>query len=142
MGNSDFFGQILAILKDFLTELEKMNKTKKIAHDHWGHGDLYLKVSYFGHQGFENLNFEHFWTCFDNFGGLNYWIGKKKIKKSCTWPLRTWWNFFYFMTFIPKLHILATRGQTSGISTIFGHISAILQDFLTKMEKHINLHLV
>ena len=34
MGNSDFFGQILAILKDFLTELEKMNKTKKIAHDH------------------------------------------------------------------------------------------------------------
>ena len=39
------------------------------------------------------------------------------------------------MNFIPKLHILATRGQKSEILTIFGHISAILEDFLTEMEK-------
>merc|ERR1712082_29110 len=29
-------------------------------------------------------------------------------------------KLFYSMTFIPKLHILATRGQTSGFFTIFG----------------------
>ena len=29
MWNFDFFGHILAILEDFLTELEKNNKTKK-----------------------------------------------------------------------------------------------------------------
>ena len=44
-------------------------------------------------------------------------------------------KLFYFMTFIPKLHILATRGQNSGILTIFGHISAILEDFLTEKKK-------
>ena len=42
---------------------------------------------------------------------------------------------FYFINFIPKLHILATRGQHSGILTIFGHISAIWEDFLTEIEK-------
>merc|ERR1712082_419033 len=29
-------------------------------------------------------------------------------------------KLFYFMTFIPKLQILATRGQKSGFFTIFG----------------------
>ena len=33
-------------------------------------------------------------------------------------------KLFYFMTFISKFHILASRGQTSEILTIFGHISA------------------
>ena len=45
-------------------------------------------------------------------------------------------KLFYLMNFIPKLHILATRGQKSEILTIFGHISAILEDFLTEMEKN------
>ena len=45
-------------------------------------------------------------------------------------------KLFYFMNFIPKLYILATRGKKSGILTIFGHISAILEDFLTEMEKN------
>ena len=42
---------------------------------------------------------------------------------------------FFFMTVIPKLHILATRGKKVDFFTIFGHISAILEDFLTEMEK-------
>merc|ERR1712082_306100 len=29
-------------------------------------------------------------------------------------------KLFYFMTFIPKLHILAPRGKKSGFFTIFG----------------------
>ncbi len=44
-------------------------------------------------------------------------------------------KLFYFMSFFPKLHILATRVKKSGFFTIFGHISAILEDFLTEMEK-------
>ena len=44
-------------------------------------------------------------------------------------------KLFYFMTFIPKFHILATRGKKSGILTIFGPILAILEDFLTEKEK-------
>ena len=45
-------------------------------------------------------------------------------------------KLFYFMTFIPKCHILATRGQNSGILTIFWHISAVFEDFLTELEKN------
>ena len=48
-------------------------------------------------------------------------------------------KLFYLMNFIPKLHILATRGKKSEILTIFGHISAILEDFLTEMEKNSKL---
>ena len=44
-------------------------------------------------------------------------------------------KLFYFMTIIPKLHILATRGKKMFFFTIFGHISSILEDFLTEMEK-------
>ncbi len=44
-------------------------------------------------------------------------------------------KLFYFMILIPKLNILATRGKKGGFFTIFGHISAILEDFLTEMEK-------
>ena len=40
-------------------------------------------------------------------------------------------KLFYFMAFIPKCHILATRGKFYH----FGHISAILEDFLTEKEK-------
>ena len=42
-------------------------------------------------------------------------------------------NIIYFITFIPKFHILATRGQKSWILKIFGHISATLEDFLTEL---------
>ena len=35
----------------------------------------------YGHQGFKTLNLDHFWTCFSHFGGLPYWIGKKKKQK-------------------------------------------------------------
>merc|ERR1712082_335535 len=31
-------------------------------------------------------------------------------------------KLFYFMTFIPKLHILAIRGKKSGFFTIFGQM--------------------
>ena len=54
-------------------------------------------------------------------------------------------KFFYLMTFIPKLHILTPPGKKSGILTIFWHISAILEDFLTEKKKMNNikkLHLV
>ena len=44
-------------------------------------------------------------------------------------------KLFYFMIFIPKLHILATRGPKSGFLPFFWHILAILEDFLTEMEK-------
>ena len=39
------------------------------------------------------------------------------------------------MTFITKFHILATKVKKSGIFTIFVHVSVILEDFLTEMEK-------
>ena len=44
-------------------------------------------------------------------------------------------NFFYFMTFIPKLHILSTRGKETVFFTIFGHISAIWRTSLLKWKK-------
>ena len=44
-------------------------------------------------------------------------------------------KLFYFMTLIPKFHILATRGKQKLILTIFVHVLAILEDFLTEMEK-------
>jgi hypothetical protein len=44
-------------------------------------------------------------------------------------------KLFYFITFIPKFHILATRGEKSCILTIFSPILAILEDFLTEKEK-------
>ena len=40
------------------------------------------------------------------------------------------------LTFIPKIHILATRGEKRYILTIFGRILAILEDFLTEKEKN------
>ena len=39
------------------------------------------------------------------------------------------------LTFIPKFHILATKGEKSCISTVFGRISTILEDFLIEKEK-------
>ena len=44
-------------------------------------------------------------------------------------------KFYYFLTFITKLPILAPRANKSGFFTIFGDISAILEDFLNEMEK-------
>ena len=41
----------------------------------------------------------------------------------------------YFITFIAKSHILATRGQKSGFFSIFLHVLAILKVFLTEKEK-------
>ena len=46
-------------------------------------------------------------------------------------------KLFYFMTFIPKCHILATRCKKCGIFTILGNILAILEDFLTELEKKV-----
>jgi len=43
-------------------------------------------------------------------------------------------KLFYFMTFIPKFHILAPRSKKSRNFIIFGQISAILEDFLTEKE--------
>ena len=51
--------------------------------------------------------------------------------KSCILSERMWGNFLFY-DFYPKLHNLATRGQNSGIFTIFGHISVIFEDFLTE----------
>ena len=63
---------------------------------------------------------------------------KKKMNKNKKFNLviEDVGKLFYFMNFIPKLHILATRGKKSGIFTIFEHISAILEDLLTEMEKN------
>ena len=44
-------------------------------------------------------------------------------------------KLFYFVTFISKLHIFAILGQNSEIFTIFGHISAILENFFNGIEK-------
>ena len=45
-------------------------------------------------------------------------------------------KLFYFMTFLPKFHILAPRNKKSGDFTIFEHILAILEVFLTEKEKN------
>ena len=70
------FGNVSAILEDFLTELERKNKTQKL------------------HMIFEDM-----------------------VK------------LFYFMTFIAKSHILATKGQKSGFFSIFftcfGHFEGV-----------------
>ena len=43
-------------------------------------------------------------------------------KKKLDMTIEDMVKLFYFMTFIPKLHILATRGQKSGFFTIFGQL--------------------
>ena len=44
-------------------------------------------------------------------------------------------KLFYFITFIPKCHILVIRCKKCGILTIFGHVLAILKDFLSELER-------
>ena len=44
-------------------------------------------------------------------------------------------KLLYFFTFIPKFHILAPRTKKSENVKIFGHISGILEDFLTEKNK-------
>ena len=46
-------------------------------------------------------------------------------------------KLFYFMTFIPRLHILSTRGQKNVFFSIFlTRFFAILKVFLTEKEKN------
>ena len=51
----------------------------------------------------------------------------------CTWN-NAIYEQKYELTFIPKFHILAVRGEKTCILTIFGRISAILEDFLIEKE--------
>ena len=68
----------------------------------------------------------------------DFLTGKEKIGKikKMGLVLEDVAKLFYFMTFIPKLHILATKGKKSWILMIFVHILAILKDFHTEMEKN------
>ena len=113
-------GPILAILEDFLTEKEKIRQKGKSCVLSIRLGSMasvssfsvrkcfkiskkkyfYFKVTYFRHQGWKKLYFDHFWTYFSHFGGF-------PIVSDDLWGHG---DFFYFMTFIPKFHILATRG--------------------------------
>merc|ERR1712082_167955 len=45
-------------------------------------------------------------------------------------------KLFYFTTFIPKLHILATRGQKSGFFTIFGTFRPFWRTSLPERKKN------
>ena len=66
-----------------------------------------------------------------------FWLKRKKMEKKLHLVSEDVANFFYFMTFIPKFHILATRGKKSWILTILVHVSCILEDLLTEMKKKI-----
>ena len=61
--------------------------------------------------------------------------GKKEKIKTLHLVLEDVATLFYFMTFIPKFNIFATRVKKSSILMIFVHISDILKDFLTEMKK-------
>ena len=80
-------------------------------------------------------NSDLFWLDFSHFQGLPFWIGKKYLKKVTH---NHWGNgvTFYFVIFIQKFHILVTRGLKIKILTIFGHVSAILEYFLTELKKN------
>ena len=66
----------------------------------------------------------------------NFLTEKEKMKKKkLNLFLEGMAKLFYFMTFIHDFHILATRCQKRLILTIFVHISAFLEDFLTELEK-------
>merc|ERR1712082_209548 len=69
----------------------------------------------------KNLIFYHFWHI------VGLWpttMGLRPNKKKFHMTFEDMVKLFYFMTFIPKLHILATRGQKSGFFTIFGTLLA------------------
>ena len=80
----------------------------------------------------KNVEFLPFWGTFWPFWRTSLLNWKEKIKqKSCTWPLRTWWNFF-----ISWILFLSYIFWPPGVKKVdFLHISAILEDFLTEMEK-------
>ena len=83
--------------------------------------------------GKKKWNFDHVLVIFEDF-----LTGKEKIGKikKMGLVLEDVAKLFHFMTFIPKLHILDTKGKKSWIFMIFVHISAILKDFHTEIEKN------
>ena len=82
-------------------------------------------------------NSDLFWADFYSFSkvfsrvldNLEDFLTEKKRKMHTT--LEDVTIFFYFMTFIPKSHILAQKVDFQH----FLHILAILEDFLTEMKK-------
>ena len=69
---------------------------------------------------------------------LEYFLTEKeknrKNKKKFCLVLEDAARLIYFMTFIPKFHVLASRGKKSGNLNIFLHVLAILEDFLTEKQ--------
>ena len=59
------------------------------------------------------------------------------MKQNLCFVLKDVTKLLYLMIFIPKFHILATRGQKMGILIIFQHFLAILEDIVTEMEKNL-----
>merc|ERR1712082_146741 len=58
----------------------------------------------------------------DYFGPSAHHYGHSAQTKKLHMTFEDMVKLFYFMTFIPKLHILATRSQKSGFITIFGQM--------------------
>merc|ERR1712082_592057 len=59
-------------------------------------------------------SFHLFWAHFGHFGPSAHRYGPSAPKKKLHMTFKDMLKLFNFMTFIPKLHILATRGQKSG----------------------------
>ena len=108
----------------------------------------FIPDSYFGHQGWKS----YILTIFGHISAILEDFLTKKEKITKRYKLRVvdtlgehGLRFFFFsqemlqnfkkLIFIQKLHIMATRGEKSCILTIFGCISAILEDFLTERKK-------
>ena len=60
-----------------------------------------------------------------HFGGFPYWIGKNEWNEKVTYDLRRCDKKNYFMTFIPKSHILAKKVDFLTFFTHFGHFEGL-----------------
>merc|ERR1712082_302478 len=81
------------------------------------------------------LIFNHFWA---NGGPSAHPCGtfaQSCLNKKLHMTFEDMVKLFLFITFIAKFNILATRGKKSCFFYHFWHISAILDDFLTRKEK-------
>merc|ERR1712239_19708 len=78
--------------------------------------------------GQKKFNFDYCGPLAHHYGP---WAQTKKLQRTFEEMVK----LFYFMTFIPKLHIFATRGKKSGYFTIFGTFQPFWRTSLPERKK-------
>ena len=81
-------------------------------------------------------SFHLFWAHFGHFGPSAHHYGPSAQTKKMHMTFEDMVKLFYFMTFIPKLHILAARGKKSGFFTIFGTFRPFWRTSLPERKKN------